>query len=288
MFDKDAVYLDVDKVEHDGEREEEDFLAKMADANLQAEKNGSRELMTLLVGGNNVERRPADFGDGEEKDEEDNDDLKGEEKESEHKIEGIERKELASDSEEEEMYDFDANEMDGKLLETQQELGGSEEENSSDKDPEQELNFKCEIHKRASSSFFARQSASVNLRALFYDKDPTKLKIKGRDFFVKIMELTPEIDDKDQTRSPFLARNALDDEENILTRAENLAAIIKGSFITGNWGEEDAEKLLQEDYKLHGYFEDLEKGLDIAIDENETEVSGNKETAKNYKKQKTR
>ena len=62
-----------------------------------------------------------------------------------------------------------------------------------------------------------------------------------------------------------MATNALDDEENIPTRAENLAAMIKGSFVTGDWGEEDAEKLLQEDYELHGYFEDLEKGLDIAI-----------------------
>ncbi|CBY37600.1 unnamed protein product [Oikopleura dioica] len=55
----------------------------MADANLQAEKNGSGELMTLLAGGNNVKRRPADFGDEEEDDKEDNDDLKGEKTESE-------------------------------------------------------------------------------------------------------------------------------------------------------------------------------------------------------------
>ena len=83
MNDKDAVYLDVDKVKHDSEREGEEFLAKMADANLQAEKNGSGELMTLLAGGNSVERRPADFGDGEQDDEEDDDDLKGEKTESE-------------------------------------------------------------------------------------------------------------------------------------------------------------------------------------------------------------
>ena len=62
-----------------------------------------------------------------------------------------------------------------------------------------------------------------------------------------------------------MATNAIDDEDNILTRAENLAAMIKGSFVTGDWGEEDAEKLLQEDYELNGYFEDLEKGLDIEI-----------------------
>ena len=55
----------------------------MADANLQAEKNGSGELMTLLVGGNNVKIRPADFGDGEVDDKENNDDLDGEKKESE-------------------------------------------------------------------------------------------------------------------------------------------------------------------------------------------------------------
>ncbi|CBY37601.1 unnamed protein product [Oikopleura dioica] len=139
MYDKDAVYLDVDKVKHDGERERKQFLAKMADANLQAEKNGSGELLTLLAGGNNVERRPADFGEGEEDDEEDDDDLEGEEKESEHKIEGIVRKELASDSDGEEIDDFDANEIDGKLLEIQQELEGSEEENSCDEDPEDEL-----------------------------------------------------------------------------------------------------------------------------------------------------
>ena len=41
MNDKDAVYLDVEKVKHDGEREGEEFIAKMADAILQAEKNGS-------------------------------------------------------------------------------------------------------------------------------------------------------------------------------------------------------------------------------------------------------
>ena len=142
MYDKDAVYLDVDKVEHDGEREGEEFLAKMADANLQAEKNGSGELLTLLAGGNNVERRPADFGDGEEDDEEDDDDLEGEEEESEDEIEGIERSELASDSDGEEADDFDANEMDGKLLEIQQELVGGEEENSSDEDAQDGLNFK--------------------------------------------------------------------------------------------------------------------------------------------------
>jgi len=83
MYDKDAVYLDVDKVKYDGEREGREFLAKMADANLQAEKNGSGELITLLAGGNNLERRPADFGDSEEDDEEDDDDLKGEKTESE-------------------------------------------------------------------------------------------------------------------------------------------------------------------------------------------------------------
>ena len=97
MYDKDAVNLDVDKVEHDSEREGEEFLAKMADANLQAEKNGSEELMTLLAGGNNVERRLADSGDGEEDDKEDNDDLEGEKTESEDKIEEILRSELASD-----------------------------------------------------------------------------------------------------------------------------------------------------------------------------------------------
>ncbi|CBY24705.1 unnamed protein product [Oikopleura dioica] len=79
MYDKDAVYLDVDKVKHDGEREGEEFLAKMADANLQAEKNGNEELMTLLAGDKNIERRPADFGNGEEDDEEDDEDLEGEE-----------------------------------------------------------------------------------------------------------------------------------------------------------------------------------------------------------------
>jgi len=93
MYDKDAVYLDVDKVEHDGEQEREEFLAKMVDANLQAEKNVIGELMTLLAGGNNVERRPADFVDGED-DEEDDNDLKGEEKESKHKIEGAKRTRL--------------------------------------------------------------------------------------------------------------------------------------------------------------------------------------------------
>jgi len=72
--------------------------------------------------------------------------------------------------------------MDGKLLEIQQELEGGEEENSSDKDAEDKLNFKSEMHKRASSSFYARQSSSVNLKALFYDTDPTKLKIRGRRF----------------------------------------------------------------------------------------------------------
>ena len=38
------------------------------------------------------------------------------EEESEDEIEGIERSELASDSDGEEVDDFDANEMDGKLL----------------------------------------------------------------------------------------------------------------------------------------------------------------------------
>ncbi|CBY13405.1 unnamed protein product [Oikopleura dioica] len=80
----------------------------MADANLQAEKNGSGELMTVPAGSNSVERRPADFVDGEEDDEEDDDDLKSEEKESTHKIEEIKRKQLASDSDGEEMDDFDA------------------------------------------------------------------------------------------------------------------------------------------------------------------------------------
>ncbi|CBY33088.1 unnamed protein product [Oikopleura dioica] len=56
---------------------------RQTDANLQAEKNGSGELLTLLAGGNNVERRPADFGDGEEDDKEDDDDLKGEKTECE-------------------------------------------------------------------------------------------------------------------------------------------------------------------------------------------------------------
>ncbi|CBY15133.1 unnamed protein product [Oikopleura dioica] len=83
MYDKDAVNLDVDKVKHDSEREGEKFLAKMADTNLQAENNGSGVLLTLLVGVNNVKRRPADFGDEEEDDKEDNDDLKGEKTESE-------------------------------------------------------------------------------------------------------------------------------------------------------------------------------------------------------------
>jgi len=252
MYDKDAVYLDVDKIEHDGEREGEEFLAKMADANLQSEKNGSGELLTLLAGGNKVERRPADFGDEEENDEEDDEDLEGEEEESEDEIEGIERSELASDSDGEEADDFDANEMDGKLLEIEQELEGGEGENSSgDEDAEDELNFKNEMHKRASNSFFARQSSSVNLKSLVYDTDPTKLaenteKSEVGDFFVKIMEKTTEIDDKDVTRAPFVATNALDDEDNILARVENLAAMIKDSFVTGDWGEEDAEKLLQE------------------------------------------
>ena len=158
--------------------------------------------------------------------------------------------------------------MDGKLLEIEQELEGGEVKNSSgDEDAEDELNFKNEMHKRASNSFFARQSSSVNLKSLVYDTDPTKLaenteKSEVGDFFVKIMEKTTEIDDKDVTRAPFVATNALDDEDNILARVENLAAMIKDSFVTGDWGEEDAEKLLQEDDELHGDFEDLEKEFD--------------------------
>ena len=234
----------------------------MADANLQSEKNGSGELLTLLAGGNKVERRPADFGDEEEDDE----DVEGEEEESEDEIEGIERSELASDSDREEADDFDANEMDGKLLEIEQELEGKNSSGDED-DAEDELNFKNEMHKRASNSFFARQSSSVNLKSLVYDTDPTKLaenteKSEVGDFFVKIMEKTTEIDDKDVTRAPFVATNALDDEDNILARVENLAAMIKDSFVTGDWGEEDAEKLLKEDDELHGDFEDLEKEFD--------------------------
>ena len=264
MYDKDAVYLDVDKAEHDGPREGEEYLSKMADANLQAKmKESGGELLTLLAGGNEVERRPANF-EGEEDDDDDDseedDNSREEEEESEDEIEGLERREVASDSDGE-GEDFDANEMDGKLLEMQQELEGSDAESEDD------LAFKNEMHTRASNSFYARQSSSVNLKALVYDTDPTKLqenteKSEVGDFFVKIMEKSSEINDKDETKKPFIATNAIDDEDDILSRVEQLAAMIKDSFVTGDWGEEDAEKLLEEDDALYGDFEDLEKSLD--------------------------
>merc|ERR1712037_605300 len=78
---------------------------------------------------------------------------------------------------------------------------------------------------------------------------------------------------KDQTRAPFVATNAIDDEDNILARVENLAALIKDSFVTGDWGEEDAEKLLQEDDELHGDFEDLEKEFDDDLEDEENDNS---------------
>ena len=152
-------------------------------------------------------------------------------------------------------------------------------------DDESELNWKDGMHQTALDRYRERKSGQVNLKQLVYGEATSELKKSSSErsevggLFVKIMEKGSELNNRDQT-VPVL-KSYLDDAEKMLERIEFLKDKIADCFVTGDWGDEDATRLLKEDdmfddEELFGDFEDLEGGGgDSAFESEGAEGSAN-------------
>ena len=131
------------------------------------------------------------------------------------------------------------------------------------------------MHQTALDRYRERKSGQVNLKQLVYGEATSELKKSSSErsevggLFVKIMEKGSELNNRDQT-VPVL-KSYLDDAEKMLERIEFLKDKIADCFVTGDWGDEDATRLLKEDdmfddEELFGDFEDLEGGGDSAFE----------------------
>ena len=88
--------------------------------------------------------------------------------------------------------------------------------------------------------------------------------------FVKVATSSSNRNDRDESRPPIASYLA--QAEKMLDRIEELKSLICDCFVTGDWGDEDATRLLAEDdEELFGDFEDLEEGAEQGLGEEDSE-----------------
>ena len=261
LYDKDAVYLDTE-IKNDEKRDGDDLLDKLRNpelAELEDVNNVEESGLTLVKGGMSIARRavPDQKIVFNELSEDEN------VEESDEEIEAPEG--MASDSETDD-EPMEVNEEDAETIrQIQKEIEGNEEE---DEEDVSEFRWKDGMHERASSAFYSRQNSSVSLKQIVYGDVKQELEKKSEDqsevggLFIKIMEKSTNLDERDETVP--IQNEMIQDKEKIVERIEELRAQIKDFFVTGDWGDDDATRLLRDDdafddEELFGDFEDLEK-----------------------------
>ena len=127
------------------------------------------------------------------------------------------------------------------------------------------LQWKSDLATRAASSFLHRQQKKIDLQKLIYDPDHSTHQQRGKNT-VKDREEGEDIGGIFRPRGTSTDVQHTQDvtrKSCVVTHdwsREDLIASMKDLMVTGRWGEEDAQMLLQQDQDLYGDFEDLEKG----------------------------
>ncbi len=146
--------------------------------------------------------------------------------------------------------------------------GDGDDDRSSDDgdgDGKNGLQWKSHLSVKALRSFEQRRSRSSHLKAMIYGKSTGAVE-KGEDTINKD-ELGGLFHVRVEDRSQYnmVDSSLVSNNELILEWCnDTIIESVKGLFVTGSWGGEDAKKLLEEDdngdEELLGDFEDLETG----------------------------
>lgn len=155
-----------------------------------------------------------------------------------------------------------------------------ESEVDKDKSVPTHLKWKEGLAQKAEEAYKRRLSLTTNLHKLIYSNQPLGLDIESESDSEETANDPPEVGgmfrvaEKQKTSlfheedsslvshsTPHITRRDWAEPDNI--------SLVKGLFVTGDWGADDAEALLAEDDDLYGDFEDLETG--------DTHVEGTKE-----------
>ena len=148
-----------------------------------------------------------------------------------------------------------------------------------DKPVPSHLKWKEGLAQKAEEAYKRRLSVTTNLHKLIYSSQPLGRDIESESDSEETANL-PEVGgmfrvaEKQRTSlfheedSSLVSRSTPRTPQRDWAEPDNVL-LVKGLFVTGSWGADDAEALLAEDDDLYGDFEDLETG--------DTHVEGTKE-----------
>jgi len=265
LYDKDSVYIDLEANQVNKEpREGDDMLDTLKLAN---ETKGDDQLR-LIQGGTTISRRPVDVGDvemGEDEDGEAEED-DGESDDDDEMIDG----EAASESDADSDVEMESDEDDDAII------------------AQMEGELEGDMHEKAAAKYRSRASSKLNLKQFVYGDAKRAVEENEQDsvvggLFVRVMDQMSEQNARDETTAP-IRRDMMQrlDGDELAEQIELASESIQDCFVTGDWGDDDATRLLKEDdalddEELFGDFEDLENDQttrevsDASDEENEEE-----------------
>lgn len=223
--------------------------------------------------------------------------------EEERRENEVEFDELASTGD---SFDDDLTNSDGEGLGEDEDGSAVEEE---EKETPGHLKWKSDLLAKAREAYDMRNKRSMSLRKLVYSdlpldhdeeksSDDAEKQENGDSFELGgLFQLAKNkealsLNHRDDTSIPATASHALSlscDWSDSL-----IAPTVKSLFVTGSWGDQDAQALLDEDKEVYGDFEDLETGekseerklAGASKDEGEALGEGETTEAKRLKKKK--